>query len=93
MATEEQDPKNDGVGGVTDFKECCFALLGNLEKEKQATRMLMTHPVFRDTVGEFIEAGEMKANITLAYRHLEDVRMRLGKAIQAYDGGTSCYPR
>lgn len=36
---------------------------------------------------------EMLANVTLAYRHLEDARMRLGKVIQAYDGGTSCYPR
>ena len=34
---------------------------------------------------------EMAANITLAYRHLEDARMRLGKAIQASDGGTSVY--
>jgi hypothetical protein len=36
---------------------------------------------------------ESKANIMLAFRHLEDCRMRLGKAIQAYDGGTSVYPR
>ena len=34
---------------------------------------------------------EMHANIMLAYRHLEDARMRLGKVIQAYDGGTSVY--
>lgn len=34
---------------------------------------------------------EMHANITLAYRHLEDAAMRLGKAIQAFDGGTSVY--
>jgi len=37
--------------------------------------------------------GEMKANIMLCYRHLEDARMRLGKAIQAYDGGISVYPK
>ena len=37
--------------------------------------------------------SERKANLQLAYRHLEDARMRIGKAIQAYDGGTSCYPR
>lgn len=34
---------------------------------------------------------EMHANITLAYRHLEDAAMRLGKAIQAFDGGKSVY--
>lgn len=32
---------------------------------------------------------EIKENIILAYRHLEDASMRLGKAIQAYDGGKS----
>ena len=36
-------------------------------------------------------AGEIAANLTLAYRHLEDASMRLGKAIQAYDGGASVY--
>jgi hypothetical protein len=41
-------------------------------------------PVGRDT-------GEMAANIKLAYRCLEDARMRVGKAVQAFDGGQSCY--
>ena len=34
---------------------------------------------------------EALANVTLAYRHLEDASMRLGKAIQALDGGVSVY--
>jgi hypothetical protein len=37
--------------------------------------------------------GERGANITLAYRHLEDASMRLGKALQAIDGGVSVYDR
>ena len=37
--------------------------------------------------------GETIANVMLAYRHLEDASMRLGKAIQAIDGGTSVYDR
>lgn len=37
--------------------------------------------------------GEMIANVTIAFRHIEDARMRLGKAIQAADGGISVYPR
>jgi hypothetical protein len=37
------------------------------------------------------EHSEAKANITLAFRHIEDARMRLGKVIQAKDGGVSCY--
>ena len=36
---------------------------------------------------------EMIENIVLAYRHLEDARMRLGKAIQAYEGGESIYDK
>lgn len=42
------------------------------------------------TVGD---AGEMIANLMLTYRHLEDASMRLGKVIQAYDGGVSIYDK
>lgn len=37
--------------------------------------------------------SEFRANVTLARRALEDARMRFGKAIQAIDGGESCYKR
>jgi hypothetical protein len=37
--------------------------------------------------------GEAVANVMLAYRHLEDASMRLGKALQAIDGGISVYDR
>ena len=37
--------------------------------------------------------GEAIANIMLAYRHLEDASMRLGKVIQALDGGVSVYDK
>ena len=39
------------------------------------------------------DRGETIANIMLAYRHLEDASMRLGKALQALDGGASVYDR
>lgn len=39
------------------------------------------------------QPAEAYANATLAYRHLEDASMRLGKAIQAIDGGTSVYDK
>jgi hypothetical protein len=39
------------------------------------------------------DRGEMIANLMLTYRHLEDASMRLGKAIQAHDGGVSVYDR
>ena len=37
--------------------------------------------------------GEASANWMLAFRHLEDASMRLGKAIQALDAGTSVYDK
>lgn len=36
---------------------------------------------------------EVGANVTLAFRALEDASMRLGKALQALDGGVSVYDR
>ena len=36
---------------------------------------------------------EVMANLTLAYRHLEDASMRLGKVLQAVDGGESVYDK
>ena len=40
-----------------------------------------------------MDNGEAIANVMLAYRHLEDASMRLGKAIQALDGGVSVYDK
>ena len=35
----------------------------------------------------------MIANTILAYRHLEDAAMRLGKALQAMNGGVSIFEK
>jgi len=53
---------------------------------------LKLHPVCVNAI-EGVDKGEVIANIMLAYRHLEDARMRLGKAIQATEGGVSCFDR
>ena len=37
--------------------------------------------------------GEVRANLTLSFRHLEDARIRLGKAIQHSGDGVSCYDK
>ena len=37
--------------------------------------------------------GEVMANLTLAYRHLEDASMRIGKVKQALNGGESIYDK
>jgi len=88
--------------GSADFKEDCLALRDQIaETKRQTILVLKEHPVFNDPPSEVIaqmckrgvNVGEMKANLKLAFRHLEDAKMRLGKAIQAFDGGKSCYPR
>ena len=57
-------------------------------------RGFMGHSVFTETDEAFEgQHGEMKANIMLAYRHLEDARMRLGKVMQQIQGGVSIYDR
>jgi hypothetical protein len=40
-----------------------------------------------------VSQGEAIANVMLAYRHLEDASMRLGKVIQALDNGVSVYDK
>ena len=43
--------------------------------------------------GDTVDTGEVIANVMLAYRHLVDARMRLGKVFQALEGGVSNNPR
>lgn len=59
-------------------------------KSSIATADLTTRPDV-PTSCPAADRGEMIANCMLTYRHLEDARMRLGKVIQAYDGGVSVY--
>jgi hypothetical protein len=39
------------------------------------------------------DTDEMIANAMLAFRHAEDARMRLGKVIQALEGGVSIFDK
>ncbi len=78
-----------------DFIKRCNQLremIGNIGSE---TRDLMTNPDFQDDSLEKFPGmhGEMKANIMLAFRHLEDARMRIGKTLQALGGGKSIYDK
>lgn len=76
-----------------DIKEQAYRLREKtLEIEKEVNGM-HKHSVFDGEQSAVGQHSEMHANITLAYRYLEDARMRLGKVVQAYDGGASCYPR
>lgn len=63
------------------------------KKQEQEIRALMDAPEFSDEEAYPGQHSEMKANIMLAVRRQEDVRMRLGKLIQAADDGVSCYDK
>jgi len=51
------------------------------------------HPYWKQEADGVADGGEMKANLMLCYRHLEDAAMRLGKVMQAKDGGKSVYDK
>jgi hypothetical protein len=74
------------------FEETCSHLRQGI---KAYARLILDakndHPIFKGEADGVRDDGEMKANLTLAYRHLEDAAMRLGKAIQAKGGGKSVY--
>lgn len=82
--------------GSEGFKEDCFALRARIEETKlQAMLVIREHPVFEGPESQAHpgQLAEILDNLMLSFRHLEDARMRLGKAIQAFDGGKSVYPR
>jgi hypothetical protein len=74
-----------------NFKVECDRLRGLILETERDVRGLTP-----DVSGlpEDVEFQEVNANLMLAVRHLEDARMRLGKAIQwGCEGGVSCYDR
>lgn len=70
----------------------------SLEVRKKIKKVAKELKVFSGYINEHsfsknADVSEMAANLKLAYRHLEDASMRLGKAIQASDGGISVYDK
>jgi len=72
---------------ITDLKQECDVLRLNIDAVAGRLNGLKEHPAVAQVAVK--PRGEMLANIILAYRHLEDARMRIGKVIQHYDGGVS----
>lgn len=76
------------------MEESCNALREQIKQNEKQVRALMQWTGFGGLlVTDPNAAAEMRANIMLAVRHLEDARMRLGKVIQAKNGGVSCYDK
>lgn len=78
---------------ATDFRGRCDELRKRLKDVAVDVYDLKTSPIVTSPIvtGDGLDKEEMIANLMLAYRHLEDARMRVGKAIQAFDGGVSVY--
>ena len=77
---------------MTTFPNACNATRKAIKQQATYIKTLIQSVKRREALpGE--DHGEMIANLMLCYRHLEDASMRLGKAIQASDGGVSVYDR
>lgn len=74
----------------TDFAGACSFARINTKKLGDELKSIIDFAKKHSEV-EGLDKGEMIANATLAYRHCEDVAMRLGKAIQAFEGSKSIY--
>ena len=75
--------------GQMTVKEICDKLRVDIKNSGHLTHAFMTHSVFDRQEMYSGQHGEMKANIMLTYRHLEDARMRIGKILQAAGDGVS----
>lgn len=70
--------------GITDN---IFTLRKEIKRVATMTKQVIER--IKDTEGGENEKGEMIASAMLAFRHLEDSAMRLGKVLQAKNGGVS----
>ena len=71
------------------MKKRCNELREEIKTTAHVLHCLRHHGDFQNEQAFVGQHGEMKANIMLTYRHLEDARMRVGKILQAADDGVS----
>ena len=75
------------------LEELCEDFRDQIKEIGASVKLLMDDSYFDDEQAFRGQHGEMKANIMLSYRHLEDARMRLGKVMQQIQGGVSKYDK
>lgn len=80
-----------------NLEKICEGLRNEIRDIGAAVLVLMKHGDFQKEQTQkelYINChSEMKANIMLSYRHLEDARMRLGKVMQQIQGGVSKFDK
>ena len=84
MSTEENVC---GAGREMTFTERCNNLRQKIGVDGDMVKRLKASAVFKGEELYQGQHGEMIANIMLAYRHLEDARMRIVKILQAAGNG------
>jgi hypothetical protein len=86
---------SDMSGTVTTFEGAISGVRFNIKESATYIKSLIKQAKEAAPANWPVEAdaGEIIANLTLSYRHLEDAAMRLGKVIQAHDGGKSIYDK
>lgn len=67
------------------------SLRTNIRAAELELRKRMNDPFFLESETIRGQHAEVKANLMLAIRHLEDARMRCGKVLQYMDNGESIY--
>ena len=91
MENEQITPTYQDV----EFKDLMEQFRSELKEFGKKVLLSKQHKsiVLSDGGDSSLDRPEMIANIILSYRHIEDAIMRLGKAIQAHDGGVSIYDK
>lgn len=83
----ESVPVPERVSGA--FEVACAGLRVDIQGDAVRLLELKANKRFTEDEDYVGQHGEMRANIMLAFRHLEDARMRVGKILQAAGDGVS----
>jgi len=79
----------DTVESLDTLESLCEEMNQDINRNAKTVKALMNNDRFKGDEAYAGQFGEMKANIMLTYRHLEDARMRVGKILQAAGDGVS----
>ena len=91
--TNGTSQSNEVTNGVVEFATRLRQGIKNTASQVDSlAEALKSSPRATDSDRQKLDS-EMIANVILSYRHLEDASMRLGKMIQASQGGVSIYDK
>ena len=79
-------------GASTTFEGAITGARQNIKESAKYVKLLVENAKKKSFEAP-ADSAEIIANLMLTYRHLEDAAMRLGKVLQANDGGVSIYDK